>query len=310
MSGDGGRGPRALAAAAGLLLLGILGWVLPTPVLPGPAIRVPPAAAVWALSVSGAGTLLLLLLAARTAAGRGWGPETSWAARPRFGPLEFVGLLLFWHMAPVLFLPALEPVALSEGMRKFVLTLLSMGATTVLGIVLWYVQAQARRRTPVPMLRGSTILRDLALGVGLGVAILPIVACGERIGCLLIDLAGGTVEIQNVVQEIAAEDSRTGLAVALVFVLVGAPLFEEMLFRGFLFHALRRALGVWPSAAISAALFAAIHGNVYATLPTFTLGMGLALLYERNGSLAAPMAMHATFNAVNVVTILLGRGPA
>ena len=34
-------------------------------------------------------------------------------------------------------------------------------------------------------------------------------------------------------------------------------------------------------------------------------GVGLALLYERNGSLAAPVAMHAVFNAVNVVAILL-----
>jgi len=251
---------------------------------------------------------MLLVLAARTALGRGWGPRTTWRVRPPFGPLEFVGLLLFWQASPILLLPLLGAADLSETMLRFALTLLSMGLATGLAVALWFIQAQARQRTLVPMFRGSTLLRDLALGAGFCLAVLPLVFCCERVGCLLIEALGGTVSVQDIVQEILDEDSATALGLALIFVLVGAPLFEEMLFRGFLFHALRRALGVWPSALLSAAIFTAIHGNLYATLPLFVLGVALALLYERNGSLLAPMAAHATFNAVNVGTILLTRG--
>ena len=40
------------------------------------------------------------------------------------------------------------------------------------------------------------------------------------------------------------------------------------------------------------------------------LGVALAMIYERTGSLAAPVATHAVFNGLQLVTILLSRGGA
>jgi membrane protease YdiL (CAAX protease family) len=61
---------------------------------------------------------------------------------------------------------------------------------------------------------------------------------------------------------------------------------------------------------VSAALFAAIHQSFYVALPLFILGAALAMIYERTGSLAAPVATHAVFNGLQLVTILLSRGGA
>lgn len=87
-----------------------------------------------------------------------------------------------------------------------------------------------------------------------------------------------------------------GLWWLLALMLVAAPLFEEYIFRGLLFKALRRTLR--PSLAIpaSAAIFAMVHSPASA-LPVFVLGLAAALSFERSGLLVAPIAAHCTYNA-------------
>ncbi|MCZ6574648.1 MAG: type II CAAX endopeptidase family protein [Planctomycetota bacterium] len=82
-----------------------------------------------------------------------------------------------------------------------------------------------------------------------------------------------------------------------------APLLEETVFRGALYGGLRVRLGFWPAAAISSALFGAVHGWG-AALPLAALGMGLCWLVERTGSLVPGVVAHALFNAITITSIL------
>jgi membrane protease YdiL (CAAX protease family) len=75
-----------------------------------------------------------------------------------------------------------------------------------------------------------------------------------------------------------------------------APLFEEFIFRGLVFGGLRRSLPLAPSMVMSAGLFAIVHPPV-SMLPVFLLGLCTAYVYERNKGLAAPMLVHAVYNA-------------
>jgi membrane protease YdiL (CAAX protease family) len=86
-----------------------------------------------------------------------------------------------------------------------------------------------------------------------------------------------------------------------------APVAEEIFFRGVAYNAWERERGPWVAVLGSAALFAAIHGSLFAAVPIFALGVTLALLYRRTGSLAATIAMHAGFNAISVAIALLVR---
>ena len=88
---------------------------------------------------------------------------------------------------------------------------------------------------------------------------------------------------------------------------VGAPFGEELLFRGFLYNALRRRWSVWPSAILSGILFALLHGSPVLILAILPVGIGLALVYEWRQSILASMAAHATFNLIGFVTIVLSR---
>jgi membrane protease YdiL (CAAX protease family) len=80
-----------------------------------------------------------------------------------------------------------------------------------------------------------------------------------------------------------------------------APLAEETIFRGFMFGTIRQYWGRWPALIISASVFALIHGHIPALPGLFILAIFLSLVYERTGSLWAPIMLHAIFNAVTVV---------
>jgi membrane protease YdiL (CAAX protease family) len=77
---------------------------------------------------------------------------------------------------------------------------------------------------------------------------------------------------------------------------VAAPIFEEFIFRGLIFGGLRRSLGFVPAAMASAAIFAIVHPPP-SVIPVFLMGLAAAFAYERTGMLAAPMTVHAVYNA-------------
>lgn len=89
-----------------------------------------------------------------------------------------------------------------------------------------------------------------------------------------------------------------GLAVFLICVV--APIAEETFFRGFFFAGLRRRLSRVPSALISGLVFGGVHAPTgpTAVIPLAILGTGLALLYERTGSIWPGIIGHALNNSL------------
>jgi membrane protease YdiL (CAAX protease family) len=106
-------------------------------------------------------------------------------------------------------------------------------------------------------------------------------------------------EEQQAVQTIRKASSTFDQALLAAGTVILAPLAEELLFRGILYPALKRAgfprLSVW----ITSFLFAAIHVNVATFVPLFVLALTLVILYEYTGNLLAPIVAHALFNALN-----------
>lgn len=95
--------------------------------------------------------------------------------------------------------------------------------------------------------------------------------------------------------------------------IIAAPVFEEVLYRGFLQSALVRLTGrAWLSVIVAAAAFAAMHavGSTgmawYAVGAIFVLGVGMGAAFERTQSLAAPIVMHVLFNGANVALTVWG----
>lgn len=92
--------------------------------------------------------------------------------------------------------------------------------------------------------------------------------------------------------------SETTPAIAIVIMsLIIAPIGEEALMRGFIYPVLRRKLSVTSTIAITALLFALLHGNIVQIVLTIPLGIALGYLYERTHNLLACISMHILFNA-------------
>jgi membrane protease YdiL (CAAX protease family) len=103
----------------------------------------------------------------------------------------------------------------------------------------------------------------------------------------------------------AIEQVEPWLVVVALVIL--APIAEELFFRGVVFNALRREGGRRWAYLGSSALFAVIHLDLVVLVPLFLLGLALAWVYERTNNLLAPIAMHATVNAISVAVALLVR---
>ncbi len=99
--------------------------------------------------------------------------------------------------------------------------------------------------------------------------------------------------------------SPATLAIYLVVVAVIAPVVEEIIFRGFVYPGLRRIMPVAPAALGSALIFAGVHVSapVGGLVVIVLVGVVLACLYERTGSILPSMVAHSMYNSF-VFTLL------
>jgi membrane protease YdiL (CAAX protease family) len=106
--------------------------------------------------------------------------------------------------------------------------------------------------------------------------------------------------------------SRASLAIVTVFGVLLAPLFEEMLFRGFLLPLLARSLGPWIGILLTTLPFALLHGpqNEWAWQQVVLIGVaGTVFGYARyrTGSTSASFLLHAAYNATGFLGFTIAR---
>ena len=146
-------------------------------------------------------------------------------------------------------------------------------------------------------LQGGKWVRGLpAMFIGLSLVLPPIYGA-QWLGY---SLAGPDAEPQPIVTFLMnAHGWQSRLAVIGIAV-IAAPLTEELIFRGCLYGIVRQIGGRYSAMAVSAIVFALIHGHIPSIPGLVILAVALALLYEQTGSLWAPISMHAAFNAASI----------
>ncbi|OGO51198.1 MAG: hypothetical protein A2148_09015 [Chloroflexi bacterium RBG_16_68_14] len=109
-------------------------------------------------------------------------------------------------------------------------------------------------------------------------------------------------------------ESRMVLPLAGAVTVLVAPLAEEIFFRGFVFAGLLRPFGLGGAMVVSGLLFGAFHitgpDTVGLVVPFGAVGVLLAWLYYRTGSLWPSIGTHFIFNLVSfaVLASLAGNG--
>jgi membrane protease YdiL (CAAX protease family) len=106
---------------------------------------------------------------------------------------------------------------------------------------------------------------------------------------------------EKLLEQLGTNETALLLVLGAGLTCVVAPLCEEMLFRGYIFTALRNGAGTLPAAIVTGLLFGGVHaGSAPAAdlLPLAALGFGLCLLYRYTGSLYPCVVAHSVNNSI------------
>lgn len=106
---------------------------------------------------------------------------------------------------------------------------------------------------------------------------------------------------EELLKQLGTNEGALLLVLSAGLTCVIAPICEEMLFRGFIFTALREWRGTWPAAVLTGLLFSGVHvGSAPALdlVPLAALGFGLCLLYRYTGSLYPGIIAHSLNNSI------------
>lgn len=105
-------------------------------------------------------------------------------------------------------------------------------------------------------------------------------------------------------RDTGATHTVPALIVLLVFLAIGAPLVEELFFRGLLFRALLGRMPVPVAIIVSSVLFALAHFEAIQLAGLAAFGAVLAYMAWRTGRLGMSIGAHMAFNAAAVLSVV------
>ena len=151
------------------------------------------------------------------------------------------------------------------------------------------------------------IVLNIRAGLYLYVAFLPILVV-VLLGVLGLAKLFDYIPPRQPVHELIFKEQRPVvlLLISFLIALIG-PFIEEVFFRGFLFGAFKRMAGTLWAILVSSFLFAFLHMSLLGFVPIMFLGILLAYLRERTGSLVPSVAVHVAHNSILAVTMFYMR---
>lgn len=223
-------------------------------------------------------------------------PPPGFGRWPWWTPMVALAIALALMAGPVLLLDSVEfPFQASVGEGLFGLILVG---------VAWLFMSRFGGR---PRGRGDLGLRGTPSRAAVGWVVTARMTC-VALTAIYIAVVGH-VTSNAPVSPIGSVDTLDTVDIVIAVVVL-APFFEELFFRGFMYASLRGKLSVTWAALIGGSLFAAIHPLYGATswnlVPVLALGgVAMCLLYEKTGSLWPPIAFHFWMN-VGIIALITG----
>ncbi len=218
----------------------------------------------------------------------------------RWDIVRFILLFILFLVLAVLILIAIAAVLgglpasgkmsdLSAAQHGWLVIGISVAFYVSLAGSVWFA-ASRRRRDPGRTLAFRPVRWFIPILAGIGLVIFSVVVSLVASQFLK--------DIQPQVVELMGDMTFTPLMVVIGLLVVGVlgPIAEEMFFRGLLFGWLRAHWPFWPTAIVTSALFGLVHGSLSYAVVAGALGLMLAWLRERSGSLWTSIAAHVINN--------------
>jgi membrane protease YdiL (CAAX protease family) len=185
----------------------------------------------------------------------------------------------------------------------------STGVMDILTLIfiLWFVIDKRRQGLDALGVSFKKFLKNIGIAIYSYVTFLPILA-------ILLILIVGIAKVLNYnpppepIYELVFEEKRPILLVMIsgLATLLG-PAIEEVFFRGFLYGALKKNIGILWAILVSSLFFSLLHTNLIGFMPILSLGIFLAYLREKTGSLVPPITVHIIHNTALISFMFLLR---
>jgi membrane protease YdiL (CAAX protease family) len=196
----------------------------------------------------------------------------------------------------------LDPQRMADNLSPWAIAGLLLA--TQLPLIYFALRRRRRNREkgrPVMELFSGAGFNAIPIGVfaGLGLTVLSAVYTGflQRL------LGEGAVESQvEFLQRVL--DNKPAVTLLVLLIAGMAPVCEELFFRGVIFGSARAAGLNNVGVALSAVLFASVHVSLLLAPFYLIFAVVMCWLYARTGTLAAPIAAHATLNSVACAALI------
>jgi uncharacterized protein len=154
---------------------------------------------------------------------------------------------------------------------------------------------------------GVSILPDKWNGMIPWIAVLAAAGIVGDLGIVWIaDFLGIAVHWTEWFDEDLVWGNYLELTILLIAIIVGAPVFEEILFRGLIFQTLRQKYSFGTAAGLSAVLFSVVHGySIAGFFALVWIGFVWAWSVEKTKSLLPAMIAHSLHNLLMSVGLIL-----
>ena len=113
--------------------------------------------------------------------------------------------------------------------------------------------------------------------------------------------------LQESVKAIRETNDIALIAAMISAAVIGAPIAEEIIFRGYLYPVAKKYTSQWFAVLFTGVLFGVVHMNLMGFPQLALIGILLAILYEITGSLWVPIFCHMAFNGMSMSLMLLSK---
>lgn len=151
-------------------------------------------------------------------------------------------------------------------------------------------------------------LKNVFYGIVGYLSIIPILFVTLMVTAVIISTFKLKPPVQPIVDMFIKEKNVPVLIYSTIFAGIFGPIMEEIFFRGFMYKALKKKIGVFWSILTTAFVFSLLHVHWVGLVPIMVLGILLAYLYEKTGSLVPSITVHIMHNMASVLAVFLMKG--
>ncbi len=177
--------------------------------------------------------------------------------------------------------------------------------TLIVVFILYFAVGHYKEKIASLGLSLKNFMKNVLCGITAYVALVPVLVAILAAIAFISNMINYVPEKQAVVELFLKEKDARFLFYTSIFAAVVGPIIEELFFRGFMYSAFKKYVGVIGAMFITAVMFAALHAHAVGFIPIVALGLLLAYLYEKTGTLVSSITVHVIHNVAMVLLVFL-----